>query len=81
MPPISPPLIANRLEIVYNDLTKRLIDSSTGHVTFISAHDIALLAADLNVATTQLLDLVQCDWRMVIVAAVPIQSETERQLK
>lgn len=81
MPAVSPPLVANKLETVYEDLMSRLIDPVTGGVTLLAAHDIALLAADLNVATTQLLDLVQCDWRMVLVAAVPIQSETETQLK
>ena len=80
MPPKSPPLIENKLNKTYNDLKNRLVDSN-GNVTFLSVHDVSLLAHDLNVASTQLLNFVQGDWRMIIVATMSIDRNTEAHLR
>ena len=80
MPPKSPPLIENKLNKTYNDLKNRLVDSD-GNVTFLSVHDVSLLAHDLNVASTQLLNFVQGDWRMVIVATMSVDRDTEAQMR
>ena len=80
MPPKTPPLIESTLQKTYTDLCDRLIDSQM-NVTHLPLHEVASLAHDLNVASTQLLNLVQGDWRLVLIAATPIRSETESNLR
>lgn len=80
MPPKTPPLIESTLQKTYTDLCDRLIDSKE-NVTHLPLHEIASLAHDLNVGSTQLLNLVQGDWRLVLIAATPIKPETESSLR
>ena len=80
MPPKTPPLIESTLQRTYTDLCERLIDSQN-NVTHLPLHEVASLAHDLNVGSTQLLNLVQGDWRLVIIAATPIKPETESSLR
>ena len=80
MPPKTPPMIESTLHRTYTDLCDRLIDSQK-NVTHLPLHEVANLAHDLNVGTTQLLNFVQGDWRLVIIAATPIKPETESSLR